>query len=250
MTADINLTDRVIVITGASRGIGESIALACARAGAAVALAARKAEPLEGTAAVIREAGGQAVAIPCHTGHADEVAALFDRTVAEFGKVDGLVNNAATNPYFGPTLGVTDSAFDKIFEVNVKGYLYTSREFAARAKGGAIVNIASYAGLKASPLLGVYGMSKAAVISMTRTLAVELGPSGIRVNAIAPGLIETRFSAALLESEEIRQRVLGDNPIPRPGQPDEIAGAVVYLLSNAAAYVTGQTLIIDGGGTA
>ncbi len=250
MTADINLNDRVIVITGASRGIGESIALACARAGGAVALAARKTEPLEAAAAAIRDAGGRAVAIPCHTGHADEVAALFDQTVTEFGKVDGLVNNAATNPYFGPTLGVTDSAFDKIFEVNVKGYLYTSRELAARAKSGAIVNIASYAGMKASPLLGVYGMSKAAVISMTRTLAVELGAGGIRVNAVAPGLIETRFSAALLESEEIRRRMLGDSPIPRPGRPEEIAGAVVYLLSDAAAYVTGQTLVIDGGGTA
>jgi len=250
MTADINLRQRAIVITGASRGIGEAIALACARAGASVALAARKVEPLEATAAAIRAAGGNAVAIPCHTGHADEVAALFERTVAEFGKVDGLVNNAATNPYFGPTLAVTDSAFDKIFEVNVKGYLYTSREFADRAKGGATVNIASYAGMKASPLIGVYGMSKAAVISMTRTLAVELGPANIRVNAVAPGLIETRFSAALLESEEIRRRTLGDSPIPRPGRPEEIAGAVVYLLSDAAAYVTGHTLVIDGGGTA
>lgn len=250
MTADINLSNRVIVITGASRGIGESIALACSRAGAAVALAARKVEPLEATAAAIRSVGGRAVAIPCHTGRAEEVAALFERTVAEFGKVDGLVNNAATNPYFGPTLGVSDSAFDKIFEVNVKGYLYTSREFAGRTRGGAIVNVASYAGLKASPLLGVYGMSKAAVISMTRTLASELGAGGIRVNAVAPGLIETRFSAALLESEEIRQRMLGDSPIPRPGQPEEIAGAVVYLLSDAASYVNGQVLVIDGGGTA
>lgn len=250
MTADITLQDRTIVITGASRGIGESIALACARAGAAVVLAARKAEPLAAAAGAIGDAGGRAIAVPCHTGHPEEVTALFDRAVAEFGPVHGLVNNAATNPYFGPTLGVTEAAFDKIFEVNVKGYLYTTREFAARAQGGSIVNIASYAGMKASPLIGVYGMSKAAVISMTRNLAVELAPGGIRVNAIAPGLIETRFSAALLESEEIRQRVLGDNPIPRPGRPDEIAGAVVYLLSDAAAYVTGQTLVIDGGGTA
>ena len=250
MTADINLSQRVVVVTGASRGIGESIAVACARAGAAVALAARKVEPLEATAAGIRSAGGRAVAIPCHTGHAEEVAALFERTMAEFGKVDGLVNNAATNPYFGPTLGVTDSAFDKIFEVNVKGYLYASREFAARTKGGAIVNMASYAGLKASLMLGVYGMSKAAVIAMTRTLAVELGPSGIRVNAVAPGMVETRFSAAILQDEVLRRRAVGDSPIARPAQPDEIAGAVVYLLSDAASYVTGHTLVIDGGSMA
>jgi NAD(P)-dependent dehydrogenase (short-subunit alcohol dehydrogenase family) len=190
------------------------------------------------------------MAAACHTGHPDEVAALFDRAVAEFGKVDGLVNNAATNPYFGPTLGVTDSAFDKIFEVNVKGYLYACREYAARAKGGAIVNVASYAGINAAPFMGPYGMSKAAVISMTRTLAVELGPAGIRVNAVAPGLVETRFSAALLEDEAIRSRLLAGAPIPRPAQPEEIAGAVVYLLSDAASYVNGQALVIDGGSTA
>jgi NAD(P)-dependent dehydrogenase (short-subunit alcohol dehydrogenase family) len=250
MTAAIHLRDRVVLITGASRGIGEAVAVACAEAGAAVVLAARKQDGLEAVATAIAAAGGTALPVACHTGHPDEVAALFERAVAEFGKVDGLVNNAATNPYFGPTLGVTDSAFDKIFEVNVKGYLYAIREFAARAKGGAVVNVASYAGMKASPLMGPYGMSKAAVISMTRTLAVELGPAGIRVNAVAPGLVDTRFAAALLEDEGIRRRILGDTPIPRPARPDEVAGAVVYLLSDAASYVNGHTLVIDGGATA
>jgi len=250
MTAAITLQDRVVLVTGASRGIGEAIAQACAQAGAAVVLAARKQEGLEAAAATIVAAGGTALPVACHTGHADEVAALFERAVSEYGRVDGLVNNAATNPYFGPTLGVTDAAFDKIFEVNVKGYLYTAREFAARGRGGAIVNVASYAGMKAAPLMGPYGMSKAAVISLTRTLAVELGGAGIRVNAVAPGLVETRFSAALLDNAAIRERILGDTPLGRPARPEEIAGAVVYLLSDAASYVTGHTLVIDGGGTA
>jgi NAD(P)-dependent dehydrogenase (short-subunit alcohol dehydrogenase family) len=250
MTAAIDLQDRVVVVTGASRGIGRAIAVAAAAAGAAVVLAARKLEPLEAVAAEIASSGGKSLAQACHTGHADEVSALFERAVERFGKVDGLVNNAATNPYFGPALGVTDAAFDKIFEVNVKGYLYAAREYAARAKGGAIVNVASYAGIHAAPLMGPYGMSKAAVISLTRTLAVELAALRIRVNAVAPGLVETRFSAALLEDEAIRARLLADAPIPRPAQPAEVAGAVVFLLSEAASYINGQTLVIDGGSTA
>jgi len=250
MTAAIHLQNRVVIVTGASRGIGQAIAEAAAQAGAAVVLAARKVEPLQAVAEAINASGGRALAVACHTGHADEVANLFEQTAAAFGRVDGLVNNAATNPYFGPTLGVTDAAFDKIFEVNVKGYLYTAREFAGRAKGGAIVNVASYAGLRAAPLMGPYGMSKAAVISLTRTLAVELASLGIRVNAVAPGLVETRFSAALLEDPAIRERLLTGAPIPRPAQPDEVAGAVIYLLSDAASYVNGQTLVIDGGSTA
>lgn len=249
MTAAIHLQNRVVIVTGASRGIGRAIAEAAAHAGAAVVLAARKVEPLQAVASAITTGGGRALAVACHTGRADQVAALFEHAAAEFGRVDGLVNNAATNPYFGPTLGVTDAAFDKIFEVNVKGYLYTAREFATRAQGGSIVNVASYAGIQAAPLMGPYGMSKAAVISLTRTLAVELAGAGIRVNAVAPGLVETRFSAALLENEDIRHRLLADAPIPRPAQPDEIAGAVVYLLSEAASYVNGQTLVIDGGST-
>jgi NAD(P)-dependent dehydrogenase (short-subunit alcohol dehydrogenase family) len=188
----------------------------------------------------------------CHMGHPDEVAALFERAVGEFGRVDGLVNNAATNPHFGPMLTVEEAAFDKTFEVNVKGYLNAARELARHAAGpgAAIVNVASYAGLRAAPMMGVYGMTKAAVISMTQTLAVELGPLGVRVNAIAPGLVETRFSQALIADEDLLEHHLKGAPIPRPGMPGEIAGGAVYLLSDAAAYVTGQTLVLDGGRTA
>ncbi len=248
MPADFTLTDRVVVVTGASRGIGEAIALACAEAGAAVALASRKQEGLDEVAAAIRAAGGTALPIACHMGKPEEVDALFDRVAAELGTVTGLVNNAGTNPYFGPMLGITDAAFDKTFEVNVKGYLSAVRAFAARTAAGSIVNVASIAGMEAAPLQGVYGMTKAAVISMTRTLAVELGP-GIRVNAIAPGLVETRFAATLISNDDVRERVVGGTALGRHAQPHEMAGTAVYLLSEASSYTTGQTIVADGGVT-
>jgi NAD(P)-dependent dehydrogenase (short-subunit alcohol dehydrogenase family) len=246
MPADFSLDGKVVLVTGASRGIGEAIARACCDAGAAVALASRKQEGLDEAAAVIADAGGTALPIACHMGKPEAVDALFARVTAELGTIDGLVNNAATNPYFGPMLGITDSAFDKTFEVNVKGYLFAARRFAAQGSGGSIVNISSIAGLEAAPLQGVYGMTKASVVSMTRTLALELGPQ-IRVNAIAPGLVETRFSAALLTNDEIRDGIVSGTALERHAVPDEIAGAAVYLLSEASSYVTGHTLVVDGG---
>lgn len=250
MTSEITLEDRTVVITGASRGIGLAIARACARAGARVVVASRKQEGVEEAAAIIQDEGGAALPIACHVGHPDEVARLFSAAREEFGPVSGLVNNAATNPYFGPMLGIEDAAFDKTIEVNLKGPLAATREFVEQAgPGSAVVNIASVAGLRAAPLQGVYGMTKAALISMSQTLAHELGPLGIRVNAIAPGLVETRFAAALIANEEILDSVVGRTPVGRHGQPDEIAGAAVYLLSEASSYMTGQVMVIDGGVT-
>ena len=248
MPADFTLTDQVVVVTGASRGIGEAIAHACSAAGAAVALASRKQEGLDEVAAAIRGKGGTVLPIACHMGKPEEVEALFDRVTDELGTISGHVNNAGTNPYFGPMLGITDAAFDKTFEVNVKGYLYAARAFAERADHGSIVNIASVAGLEAAPLQGVYGMTKAAVISMTKTLAVELGPA-IRVNALAPGLVETRFASTLIANDEIRERVVGGTALGRHAQPHEMAGTAVYLLSEASSYTTGQTIVADGGMT-
>jgi NAD(P)-dependent dehydrogenase (short-subunit alcohol dehydrogenase family) len=184
-------------------------------------------------------------------GRPDEVEAVFDRARSEFGAVDGLVNNAGTNPYFGPMLGITEAAWDKTFEVNVKGPFHTIRAFARQAPaGGSIVNVASVVGMRAAPLQGVYGMTKASIISMTQSLAHELGPAGVRVNAIAPGLVETRFAGAIVDDEDLRGHFTRRTALGRHAQPDEIAAAAVYLLSDAASYTTGQVTIIDGGMTA
>ena len=243
------LKDKVIVITGASRGIGEAIARACIDAGASVALASRKQADLDRVASSLPVE--RAIAVACHTGKAEDVEALVARAVERFGKVDGLVNNAATNPYFGPLVDTPDAAIDKTFEVNVKGYLYCARALVkhARARGGgaSIVNIASVAGIRAAPMQGIYGATKAAVISMTQTLAFELGSSHIRVNAIAPGLVETKFASAIVQNPMLRDHVVGRTPLARHAQPAELAGAAVYLLSDAASFTTGSVMVVDGG---
>jgi NAD(P)-dependent dehydrogenase (short-subunit alcohol dehydrogenase family) len=246
------LKDKVIVVTGASRGIGEAIVRACIDAGARVALGSRKQADLDRVAAALP--ADRAIAVACHTGKPDEVDALFGKAVERFGRVDGLVNNAATNPYFGPLADTPDAAIDKTFEVNVKGYLYCARALIRHARtrdgGGAIVNVASVAGLRASPMQGIYGATKAAVISMTQTLAFELGGSKIRVNAIAPGLVETKFAAAIVGNPMLRDHVVNRTPLARHAQPVEIAGAAVYLLSDAASFTTGSVMVVDGGLTA
>jgi NAD(P)-dependent dehydrogenase (short-subunit alcohol dehydrogenase family) len=249
----IHVEGKVAIVTGGSRGIGESIARTLALSGAKVAIAARKLEGVTAAAERIRAAGGDVEPFACHTGKEQDVEALVRGAVARFGKVDVLVANAATNPHFGPMVTADSGAIDKTFEVNVKGYFYSAREVARhlvdRRAPGAIVFVSSVAGLRGAPLQGVYAMTKASVVSMTQTLATELGPSGIRVNAIAPGIVETRFAQALLSSDDIMRRVVERTALGRHAQPDEIAGAALFLASDAASYVTGHTLVVDGGYT-
>jgi NAD(P)-dependent dehydrogenase (short-subunit alcohol dehydrogenase family) len=246
----ISLADKVVIVTGGSRGIGLAIAGACLDAGAKVVIASRKQADLDAAAASL-EGRGDLAAFACHTGKESDVGALFEQAVARFGRVDGVVNNAATNPYFGPLLDTPDAAIDKTVEVNVKGYLYVARGLVrhARARGGgaAIVNVASVAGLRAAPMQGIYGATKAAVISLTQTLAFELGGSGVRVNAIAPGLVETKFASAIVGNPLLREHVVKRTPLGRHAQPGEIAGAAVFLLSDAASFTTGSVLVVDGG---
>jgi len=253
MTNWINVEGKVAIVTGGSRGIGESIAKALGQSGAKVAIASRKKDGVDAAAERLRAAGVEVLPIVCHTGKQSDVKSLVEQVVSTFGKVDILVNNAATNPHFGPLMTADDGAFDKTIEVNVKGYFYGTREVARhlidRNAPGSIINVASIVALGAAVMQGVYGMTKAAVVSMTQTFAVELGGSNIRVNAVAPGLVDTRFAAAIVHNKDMVDRVVAKTPLARYAQPDEIAGAVLYLASDASSFVTGQTIIVDGGTT-
>ena len=249
----IHLDGKVAIVTGGSRGIGEAIARAYAAHGARVIVASRKIDGVEKVAASIRDIGGDAHAVAFHAGERVAPQRLIEATLAKYGRVDVLVNNAATNPHFGPLLTVDEGQWNKTFDVNLRGYFEAIRAMARhlsdRGAPGAIVNVASIVAFSGAPLQGVYAMTKAAIVSMTQTLAIELAPMNIRVNAIAPGIIETKFAAALTSNAQISEGLLARAPIKRFGQPSELAGAALYLASDAASYVTGHTLVVDGGFT-
>jgi NAD(P)-dependent dehydrogenase (short-subunit alcohol dehydrogenase family) len=250
-TSRFDLSGRVALVTGASRGIGSAIANILAEHGATVVLSSRKQADLDAEAERINaEHPEKAVAIAAHAGRPEDMERLVKEVIERFSRIDILVNNAATNPYMGPVLGADLTAWDKTFEVNVRGMFVLTKlvyEASMEERGGAIVNVASIGGLRPGIGLGVYNVTKAAVIMLTRQLAREVGGK-VRVNAIAPGLIKTRFAEALWGNEAILDRVLSQNPMGRIGTPDEVASAVLFLVSDAASYVNGEVLVVDGGG--
>lgn len=250
-TSRFDLTGRIALVTGASRGIGSAIANALAEQGAEVVLSSRKQADLDAEAERINTRyPGKASAVAAHAGKQEDLERLVKTVMERQGRIDILVNNAGTNPDMGPLMDAELSAWDKTFEVNVRGYfLLTQLVYRAwmREHGGSIVNIASTGGLRPGLGLGVYRISKAAVVFMTRQLAREIG-GNVRVNAVAPGLIKTRFAEALWANDEILQRILAPNPMGRIGTVDEVANAVLFLASDAASYVNGEVLVVDGGG--
>ncbi len=248
-----DLSGKIAIVTGGSRGIGREIALGMANYGADVVVASRKQEDLDVVADEIRKLGRKSAAIATHMRNREDIEKLVEATLEQFGKIDILVNNAGTNPYFGPFLQMEERTWDQIMTVNLKGYYLLAQAVSKgmiERKTGNIINVASTGGRRASPGLGAYSISKAGVIMLTQVLAQELGPHGIRVNAIAPGVIQTRFAEALWSNEAILNRTLSQSPLGRIGQPEEIAGVCVWLASDASSFVTGQTIVLDGGGSA
>jgi NAD(P)-dependent dehydrogenase (short-subunit alcohol dehydrogenase family) len=247
----LDLSGKVALVTGASRGIGSAIADSLAEHGAQVVLSSRKQADLDAEAARINEKHGEkATAIAAHAGRPEELERLVDAVMERFSRIDILINNAATNPYMGPVLGAELAAWDKTFEVNLRGvFILTRLVYGASMEqhGGAIVNVASIGGLRPGIGLGIYNVTKAGVIMLTRQLARELGGK-VRVNAVAPGVIKTRFAEALWANEAILDRILAANPMGRIGVPEEVAAAVLFLASDAASYVNGEVLVVDGGG--
>jgi NAD(P)-dependent dehydrogenase (short-subunit alcohol dehydrogenase family) len=245
-----DLKGRVALVTGASRGIGEAIAKAYAERGARVIVSSRKQDGCEAVAGAIVAAGGDAVAMACHIGDMEALARLFAAIQERYGRLDVLVNNAATNPYYGHVLDTDLGAFQKTVDVNIRGYFFASvlgGRLMRTGGGGSIINIASVNAIRPGPLQGIYSVTKGAVLNMTKAFARECGPDGIRCNAILPGLIRTKFAGALISDEQQLQHYVGSNPLRRVGEPQDLAGAAVFLASDASSYVTGEFLVVDGG---
>jgi len=247
-----DLSGQVALVTGSTKGIGRSIAQELARAGAKVVVSSRKADACEAVRAEFEREGLSAIAKPCNVSRKDEVTALVEHTLATLGKIDILVCNAAVNPYYGPLAKLPDETFTKVMAANLQSSLWlTSLAVPGMAErgGGCVILVGSIGGILGTATLGIYGMSKAADHALARNLAVEWGPKNVRVNAIAPGLIKTDFARALWEDDKLRSQREAITPLRRIGAPEEIGGIAVFLASKAGSFVTGQTIVADGGVT-
>ena len=247
-----DLHGKVAIVTGSSRGIGRAIAARLAQHGAKVVVSSRDQNAVDEAAAAIAAEGGETLGIAAHIGHKDQLEALVARTVEKWGGVDILVCNAAVNPYYGPLSGIGDEAYDRIQNSNVRSSLWLSNMVfpsMAQRGGGSAIYLSSIAGLKGSDALGAYAISKAALMQLARNLAIEWGPRGIRANCLAPGIVRTEFARALWDNPKIAEPTIATTPLRRLGEPDDVAGAAVFLASRAGAFVTGQSIVIDGGVT-
>ena len=248
-----DLSGKVAVVTGSTKGIGKAIAKELAAHGAKIAITSRKANVCDAVTQEIRDSGGEATAIPCNISHKDQLDFLVAETRKAYGQIDILVCNAAVNPHFGSTLEIPDSAFEKVMDVNIKSNHWLVQMVAPEMierKDGAIIIVSSIGGLRGSETLGAYCISKAADMQMVRNLSMELGPHNIRVNCIAPGLVKTDFARAIWENPDRHDYRKEKTPLRRIGEPRDIAGIAVYMASEAGAWTTGQTVVIDGGVTA
>lgn len=247
-----DLSGQVAVVTGSTRGIGKSIAEELGKAGAKVVISSRKADACEATRAELAQKGLTVMAQPCNVGRKEEVSALVAAAIKAWGKIDIMVCNAAVNPYYGPLGGLSDEAFDKVMNSNVKSNLWLANLVIpgmAERGGGSVIMVGSIAGLKANTIIGAYGISKAADHMLVKNLAAEWGPKNVRVNAIAPGLVKTDFAKALWEDDKLRKAREDATPLRRIGEPQDIGGIAVFLASKAAAFMTGQCIVADGGVT-
>ena len=245
-----DLTGKVAIVTGSSRGIGRAIAEMFAKAGAKVVVSSRTAAACAPVAEAIRAEGGEVIVVPCHIGKKDQLQGLVEATLAEWGRIDVLICNAAINPVYGPMSELTEEAFDKIMGTNVRSTWQLCQMVLpgmAENGGGAVVLLSSIAGIRGNAVIGAYGISKAAEAALARNLAVEWGPKNVRINALAPGLVKTDFARALWEDPERLERAETQTPLRRIGTPEDIAGTALFLACDASAYVTGQTIIADGG---
>jgi NAD(P)-dependent dehydrogenase (short-subunit alcohol dehydrogenase family) len=252
MQNPFDLRGQVAVITGSSKGIGRAAAEIMAGLGAKVVISSRKAQVCEEVAAGIRNAGGEAISIPCNISRRDEIAGLVKGAIETWGKIDTLVCNAAVNPYFGPLAGISDDAFDKIMSSNIKSNLWLCNlalPHMVEQGGGSVVIVSSTGGLRGSAQLGAYGISKAADMQLTRSLAVEWSPKGVRINCVAPGLVKTDFARALWEDPERLKRTVSTAPLRRIGEPHEIGSVIAFLASKASSFMTGTVVVADGGVT-